>query len=58
MNAKKVKEIKNIIGYNKENPILRRAYRRMKKTYNKIPWNERRNFLDNLSKDVIMDAYE
>jgi hypothetical protein len=30
----------------------------IKNTYNKIPWNERRNLLDNLSKDVIMDAYE
>jgi hypothetical protein len=48
MNAKKVKEIKNKMGYDGDNPILRRAYRRMKKTYNKIPWNQRRKFLDNL----------
>jgi hypothetical protein len=48
MNAKKVKEIKNKMGYDGDNSILRRAYRRIKKTYNKLPWNERRNFLDNL----------
>lgn len=58
MNAKKVKEIKKIVGYDNNTPILRRVYRRLKKTYNKIPWNERRNFLDNLSKDAIIDTYE
>lgn len=54
MNAKKAKEIKKIVGYDRDAPILKRVYRRLKKTYNKLPWNERRKFLDNLSNDVIM----
>lgn len=60
MSAKRSKQIKRIIGLNKnpDNPLLKRVYRRIKKQYSKIPSAQRSFFLDNLQDNAIMNTYE
>lgn len=60
MSAKRSKQIKRIIGLSEDrnNPLLRRVYRRIKKQYSKLPSSQRTFFLDNLQDYAIMDTYE
>jgi hypothetical protein len=46
MNNKKAKKLRSIIS--PDNPVSRRAYRRAKKLYAKLPHNAKVDFIDSL----------
>jgi len=60
VNQSTAKQLKKIIGYNKEVPEQRRHYKRLKKEYIKLSTGARIIFLDKLNKmyDNIDINYE
>ena len=49
MNKKKVRELKQIIGYNEDTPTLKKHYKRLKKTYSRLSAEARPLFLKQLT---------
>ena len=50
MNKQKIKEIKDIIGFNPDIPEHKRIVRRLKKEYQKLPKGSKVNLIEDLKK--------
>jgi len=50
MNKKKIKEIKNIIGFDPDIPEHKRLIRRLKKEYQRLPEGSKVNLIEDLKK--------
>lgn len=50
MNKKKIKEIKEIIGFDPDIPEHKRLIRRLKKEYQKLPKGSKVNLIEDLKK--------
>lgn len=48
MNQQKIKKIKSIIKFNKEDPVHKRLIRRLKKEYQKLPSSKKISFIEQL----------